>query len=63
MSVDTACSSGLVAGHYGMRALQHRECTTAVLAGVNMVFGPASNPSQRARTLALALTLANEPEP
>ena len=25
-----------------MRALQHRECTTAVLAGVNMVFDPAA---------------------
>ena len=54
MSVDTACSSGLVAGHYGMRALQHRECSTAVLAGVNMVFDP---------TLTLALTPNPNPYP
>ena len=44
MCVFTACLSGLVARHYGMGQLQHRECTTAVLAGVNMVFDPAADP-------------------
>merc|ERR1712185_467623 len=37
VSVDTACSSSLAALHGGARALQHAECTTALVAGVNML--------------------------
>ena len=37
-SIDTACSSTLVAQHSSMRALQRLECTSAVSAGVNMMF-------------------------
>ena len=33
-----ACSSSLAALHAGMRGLQHAECATALVAGVNMVF-------------------------
>ena len=40
VSFDTACSSGLVANHAGVRALQQRECDTALVAGVNMLFSP-----------------------
>ena len=43
VSVDTACSSGLVASHSGLRALQHRECETALVAGVNMLFSPEAS--------------------
>ena len=41
MSYDTACSSSLAALHGGLRALQHAECTTALVAGVNMIFDPS----------------------
>ena len=42
VSYDTACSSGLVACHSGRRALQHGECATDVVAGVNMIFSPSA---------------------
>jgi acyl transferase domain-containing protein len=41
VSYDTACSSGLVACHSGRRVLQHGECTSEVVAGVNMIFSPS----------------------
>ena len=40
VSVDTACSSGLVAHHSALRALQLAECTAAVAAGVNLMLAP-----------------------
>ena len=43
VSFDTACSSGIVAGHAAMRALQCSECTDALAAGVNMIFSPAAS--------------------
>ena len=43
VSFDTACSSTLAALHGGLRALQHAECTTALVAGVNMLFDPAAS--------------------
>ena len=47
MSYDTACSSSLAALHGGLRALQHAECTTALVAGVNMLFDPAVSMATR----------------
>lgn len=41
-AIDTACSSALVACHTAWRALQSCECQGAVLAGVNMMFLPAT---------------------
>ena len=41
-SIDTACSSGLVASHGGLRALQMHECAAALALGVNMMFSQAS---------------------
>ena len=36
-SIDTACSSSLVACHSAVRALQHDECATHILTGVNLI--------------------------
>ena len=41
-SIDTACSSGLVASHGSLRALQMHECTAALALGVNMIFSQAA---------------------
>ena len=35
---ETACSASLVACHSAARSLQHQECETALVAGVNMMF-------------------------
>ncbi len=40
MPVDTACSSGLTALHLAVGALRRRECTSAVVAGVNLYLHP-----------------------
>jgi len=43
VSFDTACSSGLAAGHAGARGLHHGECAIALVAGVNMLFSPRTS--------------------
>lgn len=41
-TIDTACSSSLVALHNAARGLLARDCDTAVVAGVNLIFDAAS---------------------
>jgi len=43
MSIDTACSSGLVAAHSSFRGLQLGECDTALAMGVNMMFSQTAS--------------------
>ena len=40
VGLDTACSSSLVTTHLAHRALLDGEATTAVTAGVNVMFSP-----------------------
>jgi amino acid adenylation domain-containing protein len=40
MAIDTACSSSMVATHLAVRALRQRECTMALVAGVNLMLSP-----------------------
>eukprot|EP00966_Prymnesium_polylepis_P197403 4574456-Prymnesium_polylepis.1 len=39
VSVDTACSAGLVACHSGRRTLEHQECSSALTAGMTSSSG------------------------
>lgn len=40
MSVDTACSSGLIGLHLAVQSLRNRECDAALAGGVNMILTP-----------------------
>lgn len=40
ISINTACSSGLVAVHQACMSLKNKECDTAIAAGVSMFFTP-----------------------
>lgn len=40
MTIDTACSSSLVSVYQACRALQSRDCTSAIAGGVNVVTSP-----------------------
>ncbi|TVY50432.1 Polyketide synthase-nonribosomal peptide synthetase [Lachnellula cervina] len=40
MTIDTACSSSMVAIHQAVQALRNNESRTAVAAGANLIFGP-----------------------
>ena len=41
VSVDTACSSGMTALHFGVQAIRRGECESAVIAGVNLLMSPS----------------------
>ena len=41
-TIDTACSSGLVATHSALRSLQHNECDMAVVCSVNILNAQSS---------------------
>ena len=49
LSIDTACSSSLVGAHYGIRDTRVRDCTRALVAGVNLTLSPG-------KTSAFAIT-------
>lgn len=42
MVVKTGCSASLIALHEACRALQHGDCTGAIVAGANMIMGPTT---------------------
>lgn len=40
MTIDTACSSSMVAIHQAVQTLRSKQSRTAVAAGANLIFGP-----------------------
>nr|QEO74261.1 Beta-ketoacyl synthase [uncultured bacterium] len=42
LSLDTACSSSLVALHLACESLKNRECDTAIVGGVQLIFSPSA---------------------